>query len=87
MRHEVNCFFLDALALINSVCIMWIRLKLYLSLNLENAMVFDDLIVELAEDALVIVDQPKETASNVTKFTLADSEPRRNLELQEQFIM
>ena len=80
-------FFLDALALINSVCIMGIRFKLYLSLNLENAMVFDDLIVELAENALVIVDQPEETASNVTKFTLADSEPRRNLKLQEQLIM
>ena len=80
-------FVLDALALINSVCIMGIRFKLYLSLNLENAMVFDDLIVELAENALVIVDQPEEAASNVTKFTLADSEPRRNLKLQEQLIM
>ena len=49
------------------------------SLNLENAMVLDDLVVVVSKDALVVIDQPEERSSNVTKLTLANGETRGNL--------
>ena len=49
------------------------------SLNLENAVVLNDLVVEVPEDALVVVDQPEEAPSNVAKFTFANGQARRDL--------
>ena len=49
------------------------------SLNLENAMVFNDLVVEVSKDALVVVDQPEEASSNVAKLTLANGKTRGDL--------
>merc|ERR1719391_1243921 len=49
------------------------------SLNLENAMVLDDLVVVVSKDALVVIDQPEERSSNATKLTLANGETRGNL--------
>ena len=49
------------------------------SLNLENAMVLDDLVVVVSKDALVVIDQPEERSSNVTKLTLANGETRGDL--------
>ena len=49
------------------------------SLNLKNAMVLDDLVVVVSKDALVVIDQPEERSSNVTKLTLANGETRGDL--------
>ena len=57
------------------------------SLNLENAMVLDDLVVVVSKDALVVIDQPEERSSNVTKLTLANGETRGNLTfINEQYL-
>ena len=48
-------------------------------------MVFDDLVVEVAKDALVVVDQPEEASSNVAKFTLANGETGGYLTLTINF--
>ena len=42
-------------------------------------MVFDDLVVEVSKDALVVIDQPEEASSNVAKLALADGETRGDL--------
>jgi len=47
--------------------------------QLEDTMIFNDFIVELAEDALVIVDKTDKVPGNVAKVALANSETRRNL--------
>ena len=42
-------------------------------------MVFDNLVVEVSKDALVVVDQPEEASGNVAKLTLANGETRGDL--------
>ena len=42
-------------------------------------MVFNDLVVEVSKDALVVVDQPEEASGNVAKLTLANGETRGDL--------
>ena len=49
------------------------------SLHLENAVVFDDLVVEVPKDTLDVVDQPKEASSYVTELTLANGQTRGHL--------
>lgn len=41
-------------------------------LDLEYAMVLDDLVVEVPENALVVVDEPDEASGDVTEVILAD---------------
>ena len=50
-------------------------------------MVLDDLVVVVSKDALVVIDQPEERSSNVTKLTLANGETRGNLTfINEQYL-
>ena len=42
-------------------------------------MVLNDLVVEVPEDALVVVDQPEEAPSDVAEFTFANGQARRDL--------
>ena len=42
-------------------------------------MVFNDLVVEVSKDALVVVDKPEEASSNVAKLTLANGKTRGDL--------
>ena len=46
-------------------------------------MVFNDLVVEVSKDALVVVDQPEEASGNVAKLTLANGETRGDLHAPE----
>ena len=46
---------------------------------MEDAMVLNDLVVVVSEDALVVVDETKEAAGNVTEVVLADCQTRGDL--------
>ena len=52
-------------------------------LNSEEAVVFDNLIVELAEDVPVVVDKLQELPGDRSQVILADGKARRNLKREE----